>query len=429
MTFVEQGGTLAGESYGASGGKRARIQGSGGDRPDFLHRHRGALVIAALWAAFGSFLSAQSYYYRKSVGDTAPLKDVLPADLFYTALWALLTPLILRLGRRFPVERRNWPRRVVAHVVMAIGVSVAQRFVFDLGLAIVRSGLGGPFWTKLGQSVLGTSDYGVFIYFIVLLAGHAIDYTERIRREQAHAMRLEADLATARLNALQTQLQPHFLFNALNSIGALVRSDPAGASRMLARLGQLLRASLEQRDARLVPLERELEALQLYLDVELVRFADRLTVSRDIEPDALRAGVPFLVLQPLVENALRHGIGRFPGPGTIALRASVDGPRLTLEVRNSGDGALHAGADGAQALEYPAAAQAQAYSAAAQAADEARDPGHGLGLANTRARLAALFGDDQAVDLEFLRDGGAAVRLRLPFTRIEEGAPVPEGAR
>jgi two-component system LytT family sensor kinase len=358
-----------------------------------------ALLICGLWAAFAAFYSAQSYYFRIAVGRPESLGSLLPRELFYVALWGLATPWILSIARRLPVDRRNWHVRIPAHVGLAFVFAIAQRSIYDATRMGLRARGEGVFdGSALGQSVIGSFDYGMFLYFIVLLIGLALGYYERFQREQEGTSRLRADLAAARLSTLQMQLQPHFLFNTLNAIAVLIRTDPDAAGKMVGRLGDFLRATLENRDVRLIPLRRELELLDTYLEIEGVRFGDRLRIEREVDPRVLDATVPFLILQPLVENAIRHGIGENPGPGMIGIGARPDGGFLVLEVRDNGDAAPKR---------------------------RGSEAGHGLGLANTRARLRELYGDRQDAQLTTDAGGGAVATLRLPLQSLS--APPPAG--
>jgi hypothetical protein len=364
-------------------------------------RRRGWIFGAGLWIAFAAFFSAQSYYYWRSIGHPEPLGQVLPKDLLYVAIWGLFTPLIVRLAGRFPVERRAWAGPIAVHVLAAFTFSVVQRCGYESIVFVSRAKAGEPFpWNTFPQLILGSSDYGMFLYFIVLLITHALSYYDRLQSEEAEAARLKADLVAARLETLQIQLQPHFLFNTMNSIAVLIRTDPAAAGVMVGRLADFLRSTLENRDVRLVPLRQELELLESYLGIESVRFEDRLRIVKDVEPSLLDAAVPFLILQPLAENAIRHGIGSSPGPGEILIRARASGGKLVLEVANSGG-------DGAASVQGDR---------------------RGLGLANTKARLAEIYGANGEVTFTTRPDGGFVASIRIPMESAPSGA-VTESVR
>jgi len=231
------------------------------------------------------------------------------------------------------------------------------------------------------------ANFGFAIYLIVATAAHALAFYRRAQERDRHALVLTASLNQAKLDALRLQLQPHFLFNTLNAISTLVHRDAAAADELIGDLSELLRLSLLTA-AHEVPLARELELLDCYLAIEQARLGDRLTVARDIDPATTAALVPTFLLQPLVENAVRHGLEPRLAPGTITLHAHRDGDSLLLSVTDNGVG-LAAGEDG-----------------------RAR---HGIGLANTEARLRALHGDAAQLQLHALPAGGVHVEIKLPF--------------
>ncbi len=349
------------------------------------------LYILALWGAFGVFYTALSFTYLRAVGSTRSTFTILVSHALYIGVWIALTPLLLRLAARFRIERRNWPRRLLLHLGLGVVIAFPQKMASDLlalpflGARAKEVNLGDLF-----QATLGSLDYGIFLYLLVVLLHHAWEYARRFQEEEHHAAKLEADLAGAQLEALQMQLQPHFLFNTLNAISVLVRSDPEKAEVMLRNLSEFLRATLDHGGRAEVPLEEELSLLDRYLEIARTRFGERLSIERSVAPETLSASVPYLVLQPLVENALRHGIGSVPGPGTLGILAvRVDG-KLRLEVSDSGPG-------------FP------------QTTNRI-----GTGLENTRLRLARLYGDAQRLEVLDTAGRGCRVAVELPF---RSGAP------
>jgi LytS/YehU family sensor histidine kinase len=228
-------------------------------------------------------------------------------------------------------------------------------------------------------------------YGAILGVGLAFSYYARFREREMRASQLEAQLAQAQLQALKMQLHPHFLFNALHSISALVHSDPDAADKMIARLGDFLRLTLENSAAQEVPLRQELEFLNCYLDIERTRFRDRLTTQIEADPQLLDCVVPNLILQPIVENAIRHGVSQRAAHGHVEVRASRAGDALRLEVRDNGRG-LPEGAEVCRA-----------------------NQGGGVGLANTRARLQQLYGGAYRFDISNAPAGGAVVTLEIPL--------------
>ncbi|MBC7894107.1 MAG: histidine kinase, partial [Cytophagaceae bacterium] len=297
-----------------------------------------------------------------------------------------LIPLTWVLGRRYPIRRPHLAGHLAIHAGGALLLCIGWATVgIALGtlLDTAPSGLAG--W-------LGTSlPWSVFMYFAVLGCVHAVMYFNEAREREAHAAALSAQLSEARLAALRMQLHPHFLFNSLNALLVLVRDkDTPNAERMLELLGGVLRQVLQADASHDATLDEELQFLDDYLAIEQIRFSDRLTVVRDIAPETRRALVPRFVLQPLVENALRHGIGPLEGQGTLAISARVDGQDLVVAIADNGAGIV----------EPP--------------------NGLGVGLRNTRERLATLHGNRASLSLEPRNGGGTVATVRLPLRLAED---------
>jgi signal transduction histidine kinase len=296
-------------------------------------------------------------------------------------LWVPLTLAILQFGLRFPLERRHLASRVALHVAGALAVVLLRAsMIFSLDAWVGWYAQRPSFLDVLVHALLSNP----FVYLTVLGVAQAVYYADQLRLR-------DTQLARAQLHALKSQLHPHFLFNTLNTISALVHRDPHGSERMIARLSDLLRGTLEAAGTEEVSLMEELRALQPYLDIQGVRFADRLTVKQDIATDALTAHVPHLVLQPLVENAIQHGIAPGSEPGTVTLIARREGPELHLEVRDDGVG-----------LKEPPA-------------DVSRGSGAGRGLSITRERLMRHYGGAHRLQLQDAVGGGTTVAIAIPF--------------
>lgn len=318
-------------------------------------------------------------------------------------VWAVLTPLIIRLTRRFPfgVDTRSTLRATLVHLV-AGPVFAAIHSVIDATLCAYVLPL-NPENQSVGAML--NYDFRVGGFFLVtcyaLIVGvvQAADYLRRLQAERQVASALRAEVAEARLQALQMQLHPHFLFNTLHAVSTLVTEDPPRAVEMLARIGDLLRLSLHRSDCLEDPLQDEIAFLEQYLAIEEVRFKDRLTVHWRIEPATRDFLVPNLILQPLVENALRHGVARRSGPGSVTISAQLerDDTRMRIEISDDGSGAT------------------ATPSIAARGAT-------GLGLANTRARLESMFGSGQSTFDLTIRPAGATAVLVIPARR----APRPD---
>ena len=355
------------------------------DEPTWRLSGREIAIITAFWTSLAGLTVLNRLYDPRSEGlrmiaGTGPL--VLP---FVEAwLWAALTPLIFWISSRSSAAMSRAARLallVAAGVAIAIFADVALDAARDFVLPVRRRG-GAAFTPFRSFTRFGPLNQ-LLIYGAVLAAGLAREYFLREQRRRREAVHLEALLATARLDALRMQLNPHFLFNTLHAISALVERDPAGVRKMIARLSDLLRQTLDTKSPDQVPLRDELSFLQRYLDIMAVRFQGRLRVTMSVDEAVLDAKVPVFVLQPLVENALEHGVSRATGEADIEVGARREDAQLVAFVRDHGPG-----------LEMDA---------------------EGVGLANTRQRLAALYGDAASITVKTDPEGGAVAELRLPW--------------
>jgi hypothetical protein len=346
----------------------------------------GAAVLG-LWTLVGLVSLSPTVTASLTAGRGVPWRAIAghAASLLF---WVPLTPLILRASEAFPLGRGTRRRNLWVHLGLALGMWWADAAVV---LAVVRWTREGAGELHAGQQLLGGAFPNLFSYAAVASVGHARRfhrlYVERMVREAE----LEAELLRAQLMALQMQLQPHFLFNALNTISGLIRTgEPKGALQVVAGLGELLRAVLRSSESQEVPLRQELEFVERYLAIERMRFQDRLRTRVRVEPGAEDALVPHLLLQPLVENAVRHGTDGAGGEVDVWVRR--EGERLHLCVRDSG------------------AASGRGEGGAA-----------GIGLANTRARLGHLYGGAHSLSLTREAAGGARAEVAIPFRPA--GAP------
>jgi len=325
------------------------------------------------------------------------------AQLASAACFGILIPPIVWLAGRYPLARERWWRHMLPIALGGLLVcmihpalyTVLDRLIGEVfgppysfhyryGYAFVEGHPEVRFWNVWWYVLTYYVTSLVFFYICVVAFVSARQYYQLLRRSELDRMQLESGLAQAKLHLLTMQLHPHFLFNTLNSISELMYEDVAAAERMVARLSELLRLSLDQRDAALVPFDKELEYLGVYLEIEKIRFQDRIIVDFEIAQDARPCLVPLLILQPLVENAVRHGISRLRKPGRILIRACRDAERLDIEIRNDGP------------------------------AEAGRIPSEGLGLRNTRDRLRALYGEDYSLEYGAIPEGGWRIRIKIP---------------
>ena len=359
---------------------------------------RDLLLGLAFWSVLDLFFFSRMYL-ELGVSGRAPFtwREILGPHLLETVadivLWTLYTPLILHLARRHPPGRRlkAWAVHLAAAVPMATLSSV-------VGWTVIRTTWPLQEPPGLLEWVVGTVHNNVQVYFLGLLAALAAGYYRRARDRELVASQLETQLARARLHVLEMRLHPHFLFNTLNSISELVHIDPHAADRTLTRLGDLLRMSIDLEAGQEVPLARELELVSAYLEIERMRFQDRLGVEMRVDPEARRALVPSLVLQPLVENAIRHGLSPRARPGRVTVAAERDGGRLRLVVTDDGRG-------------LPPAFRER------------------VGLGTTRSRLEQLYGDAHRFELADAPGGGARATIEIPYRPAPEGAERPVPAR
>ncbi|MEO6393513.1 MAG: histidine kinase [Pyrinomonadaceae bacterium] len=358
------------------------------------------VAIFAGWMLVGLSFSVNDYLFvdslRQYYQETPDLRSLLYWDLAYWPTWALLAPLIFWLARRFPLDREKWPRNLVLHIVLGLVLIVPQRAVY-LSIAWTFQNLGGehiPLVNLYRKFLLYNLPTGLMSYGVILLGGFLLNFYDEYQQEKLRSTRLRAELNQAQLQALKMQLQPHFLFNTFNSISAMLHEDANAADEMLAQLGDFLRLTLDNSGEQMVTLEAELEFLRQYLSIEQIRLQDRLRVDYDIDPQALTAAVPNLVLQPIIENVIKHGVGQSYGPVRVSVSAQIKGDRLRLSVSDDGPGLPQNGQAGAD----------------------------GFGLNNTRARLRSAFDDDFHFGLSLNLSGGTAAVMDLPFIQHETRA-------
>ena len=343
------------------------------------------LLIAAASIVPAILDAWQIYMQGRLVGEPVRAEDIIFQGSEWLFLGAL-TPITYYLGQRYPLRRHDWPRALAVHTAGALALCIGWATLgVLLGALLDRFPAQGNLPHDLLSWVLRSVPWSVFMYFTVLGCVYAFTYFLEAREREAQASRLAAQLAEARLGALRMQLNPHFLFNSLNAVMVLVREqNTAAASRMLELLSDVLRQALRTDQPQEVPLSDELNFIERYLAIEQVRFSDRLRVVWSIDDRALNALVPGFILQPLVENAIKHGIVRHADAGRLEISARVVGGHLELAIRDDGVGM--------------SATQAE-----------------GVGLGNTRERLRTLYGEEASLHIEGRAGGGTEVVLMLPF--------------
>jgi len=345
-------------------------------------------LIWGIWTIVALFFSTQMYlmYYAENQPIRYARNFLVQASACY--LWALATPLILWLVRRYCIDRSNWLRRGALHLAISVALAttlIALHFIVYM-LVMGRGENIAPI--RLASYVYYNLDRWALVYWFILLLNHAFNYYHSFRKNALKASQLHTQLVQSQLEALKMQVHPHFLFNTLHSISALLSRDTEAARKMITRLGDFLRLTLENSGSMEVTLQQEIEFLNGYLEIERIRFQDRLTTEIKVDPDVLDVRVPNLILQPIVENAMRHAIGNSTS-GRVEITAAPRNGVVRIEVRDNGPGIQD------------------------QRLPEARN-GRGLGLANTRARLAGLYGEAASFELTNDPAGGLVVTLEIP---------------
>ncbi len=317
---------------------------------------------------------------------------LLALNLVYWYIPAVLAPIIMAFALRHPFDRSRWARPLALHLIAALAYSVvhtsimmALRALLLIGQALPPDFPGWRNYTLL--SYLTQLDWLLMTYLFLIGVAYALAYRRESESRALNASQLETRLVEAQLQALQRQLHPHFLFNTLNTVSGLIRTDPDAADTMIDRLGDLLRMTLHKSGIQEVSLKEELEVLEKYVEIEQTRFGSRLTIDWQVRPETLDAQVPSLVLQPLVENAIRHGIAPNARPGRVTVSAAREHHDLVLQVLDNGDGLPP---ERLMALN------------------------RGVGLDNTRARLGHLYRDRFEFTFSNL-DRGFCVTVRIPF--------------
>jgi two-component system, LytTR family, sensor kinase len=345
-------------------------------------------LIWGVWTIVALFFTTQVYvmYYAEKQPIRYGQQFLVQASACY--IWALATPLVLWLARRFCIERQNWLRRGALHFLFSVALVSALLTLHFLTFMLLL-GRGGQISPLRAFGYLYYNlDRWLLVYWLIILMSHAFSYYNSYRKGELKASQLRTQLAQSQLEALKMQVQPHFLFNTLHSISALLSKDTDGARKMITRLGDFLRLTLENSGSMEVTLQQELEFLNGYLEIERIRFQDRLTTDIRVDPEVLDVRVPNLILQPIVENAMRHAVGNSTS-GRVEVTAAPRNGVVRIEVKDNGPGI-----DADWIL-------------------EARR-GKGLGLANTQARLAGLYGDAARFEMRNNPTGGLIVALDIP---------------
>lgn len=348
-------------------------------------------LIFGVWTIIGLAFSAQWYFAAFRSEQPVPWTRALYVQMSWGYLWALATPLVLYLVRRFPIDKHNWLRSLLTHLLASTLLTFVTGVIGHIIVYLsVGRYLGRTYmFTNSLRFAVGNYTEGMGVYLLIVFLSYAYSYYQRYRQGELRAAQLETQLSQAQLQALKMQLHPHFLFNTLHSISALLHKDAESARKMITRLGDFLRLTLENSGTQEVSLKEEMEFLRCYLEIERIRFQDRLTTHVFIDPEALDARVPNLILQPIVENAIRHAIAPRSTPGEIEIRAKQEDGFLRIRIVDNGPGLpMNRTVDSLFKK--------------------------GLGLMNTQTRLDRLYGARHRFEIANDPKGGLAVTLEIP---------------
>jgi sensor histidine kinase YesM len=347
------------------------------------------LGLVGLWSLVGLAFASELYLSNNQLGLSITWGEAISGPLEDWYVYGVLSLAVVWLARRYPPEGGS--RWITA------GIHLVAALVFSFLWVILRSAVGVVDSSIVGESatfgeifsplLVKTFPFNLLIYGVIVTVSHALNYYSKYHERTVQTLELEKHLTEARLQALLHQLKPHFLFNTLNGIASLMHTDVDAADRMLVRLSELLRITMSHTGAPQTTLREEIAFLERYLDIERIRFRSRLEVVIKVDDDAIEAQVPSLILQPIVENAVRHGVELQSRNGQIEIRGVRDGATVVVTVSDNGSGLPEGG-----------------------------PKREGIGLANTRARLVELYGDRQHFELVNRPEGGLCVRIVIPFS-------------
>ena len=351
------------------------------------------LVSYGVWTFIALMSGFSMYRFNHLFGKpSASFWDELKIPLINNLIFATFTPIVLQISLRYPIERSNWRWRSLQYsagaAVFAAAHALVRMLVYPVIDTVTKQALPVG-WSLFGRLLLyGLPDVCFYVYLPVVAIAHTLWYYREFRDRELRASQLETRLAQAQLRALKSQLRPHFLFNTLHSISTLMLTNVQAADTMLVRLSDLLRMSLENNTVQETTLNREMQFVNGYLEIEKMRFGERLQVHCDVEPDTLDARVPHLLLQPLVENAICHGASRCAEGGEVWINSFRRGDELHLEVGDNGPGF---------------------------SPNPEWNAKHGLGLNATRERLRVFYGERQRLDIHSAPGRGTIVSVQIPF--------------
>jgi two-component system LytT family sensor kinase len=358
--------------------------------PGTKRHFKGVFINFAVFLSLSLLYAAQFIANNLKLGRSPEIVDNLITSLLQWLPWCFLVYIVLRITKRYPIERKKWAFSIPLHLAVWVFLSMLHSIMFTIAFILIYSVEASNFLNYFFTMWIKTLHFNFLVYAVIVSVGQMWDYYKKNQENKLKASELEGRLAKAQLEVMRTQLNPHFLFNTLHAILALVRKEPETAEAMLVRLSGLLRKTLETSKLQEVPLSEELDFLKIYLDIQKIRFRDRFSVNFDVGPETLGVLIPNLLLQPIVENAIRHGIAPHAEGGKLKVSSRLEEKSIVIEVRDSGPG-------------FPAGAENLFEK--------------GFGLKNTRDRLQFLYGQNDLLILENAKDGGARVVIRIPLSQ------------
>ncbi|NOG46642.1 MAG: histidine kinase [Calditrichaeota bacterium] len=340
-----------------------------------------------VWSFLGLLYSAHSYFYRLEIGQDVKWVEMLLIDAPHFVLWFFFMPLSMLVSKYFPFAKRHWFVPGAVHLVAALFISLSHSIVYSIFKIWIKYGSQELSQSNIFLTVFSSFDYSLLVYFIMLFVIQVLIYNKKLKAENEKSLQLKSALTQSQLDVLKSQLQPHFLFNTLNSISVLTKENPELANQAIHLLSDLLRYSLKHAQTQFVSVEAEVNFIKDYLAIEKIRFAERLTVEYNIDPQILHLNVPSLLLQPIIENAVKHGVTEMRGVGNIKLNAQKLDDRLVFEITDNGD---------------------------ATKKESLNEMDLGIGLKNTINRLNTLYGEKHQFKLTNTPGRGTIATISIP---------------
>jgi sensor histidine kinase YesM len=360
--------------------------------PIIADRSKRWLVVVGFWTAFGLVMAVLGHFLTAQSASPITWTTSIYQELLYAYLWLILTPIVFRMVWKFPIDLHRRELNVLVQLVLSVAVAFLHKLAYHSIYLWSLHMLGIPTKaTSIFPAVYSYIDYGAMVYWMFVLIQLSVTYAKKYQEKSVRTAQLETQLVQAQLHALKMQLNPHFLFNTLNTILVLIDSDPTLARATLLKFSGLLRLVLDSDHDQTVSLDKEFEFLKKYLEIEQLRFTDRLNVSVDAQEETLKANVPFLILQPLAENAVRHGVAKRRGEAELIVRSFRTNGSLVLEIENN-----------APAGHEPITER--------------------IGLSNTRQRLQKLYGSGAELRLDQTPAGRFISHIAIPFELADPAA-------